>query len=288
MNPRKFGDELHSRLVMLGLLACILSLASGCTLVPTPVRLSNKPFLLEPEPSGGKNICLIVRDERPQPIQKINMSGITRTTIFMIPTSFAFLAHTEHLDAIVAHHAKKLLERQGYTVIKSYPEAPSTLSPNKAGTVSLSKDDKNTAWELAKNQKEDDVIGRMKKSRNAKEAEVENLDEDFISAWGPGIDTSGADAVIEVKIRKFWTDYNYFGSYSWVSSNLALCDPKDPKRKVLFGKKVRGLGYFFSFFTPLTPGSDIPVSMNGAYWVMLHSIEKMINSEEFRKELANR
>ncbi len=28
------------------------------------------------------------------------------------------------------------------------------------------------------------------------------------------------DFVVEVKIRKFWTDYNYFGGFSWMSANF--------------------------------------------------------------------
>ena len=59
-----------------------------------------------------------------------------------------------------------------------------------------------------------------------------------------------------------------------MTANLALCSPHDPERTVLFGKKIRGFGYCFSFFTPLTPTGDSTVSVNMAYWFALNSMDK--------------
>ena len=255
----------------------------GCTTVPTPVRLINKPMSCSVGESKEQSVCLIVRDERPELIQKVNMSGVTRTTIFMIPTSFAFLGHMEHLDSIVSHHLKKAIERNGYTVAKCYPAAPDELSAKELERRDISKADSKAAWKLRKTQ--DDKKSRGRKAKK-KQSVLEDLDETVISAWGVNVDTSGCDAVIEVKIRKFWTDYGYFGSFSWMSCNIALCDPEDAQRKVLFGKKARRFGYCFSLFTPLTPGGDIPVSMNTSSWFVVNSFQNILESTEFCEEMA--
>ena len=285
MKKQSYSIRTFFRLLFVSMfVTLILLLQMGCTFVPTPIRLLNKPHITEAKPSNNKRICLIVEDERHDFIQKINMCGITRTTIFLIPSSIIFLAHIEHLDSIVAHHIKKNLERQGYIVVRSYPSAPDELSTQAIDRKNLSKEDKKNAWAQRKSQ--DDKERRRLKAKKDKSI-VTDLDEEFVSPWGSEVDTSDVDGVVEVKIRKFWTDYNYWGSFSWMSANLALCSAKDPQRKVLYGKKVRGLGYFFSFFTPLTPGYDVPVSLNTAYWFTIHSIEKEVSSPEFKASLEN-
>ncbi len=261
----------------------ILLLLGGCTLVPTPVRLLNKPHLVDSKAPKEMRVCVFVRDERPEMVQKIHMSGITRTSIFMIPTSFAFLAHSDRLESIVAHHAKKNLERQGYTVVRSSPVPPDELSEEPWDKENISDDDKDAAWDERRSQDDEELKGRKAKKKGSA---LEDLEEESVSAWGKEFKTDDCDGVVDIRIRKFWTDYGYFGSYSWMSTNISLCDPIDPQRRVVYGKKARGLGYMFSFFTPLTPGADIPVSMNTSYWFTINSFEKFIDSEAFKKEMT--
>jgi len=253
----------------------------GC-LAPGAVRLLNKPSIERPVPHNNVKIALIIRDDRPQAIQKINMCGVNYQTAFHIPVAPMILVHTEHLDSIVAHHVVQKLQNAGYTVVSTLPITPKALSETKVKPKDFAKEDRDAAWGLRKSQ---DLTAEERKLAKAKKSEVtcEVGDVQSLNPWGTELDVSQADYVLEVKIRKFWTDYSYYGSVSWVSINMALCKAHDDYRSVVFGTKMYGCGYMFSFFTPLTPSSDATVSANTAYWVVLNQIENQLRSGEIQQ-----
>jgi len=258
------------------------ALVQGC-IAPGAVRLINKPTLADPLPPNNTRIALVVRDERPSAVQKVNMCGVNYQTAFVIPTAPLFLAHLEHLDQIAAYHTAKKLEQAGFQVVSSVP-AVKTLSDQKVSTGDVNAADRAAAWKERQGQ---DLSAEEKKmAKKSKEgADLEDLNEPAVGPWGEALDVSNADYVIELKIKKFWTSYTYYGSISWMSANLALCSAKDPQRTVLFGKKIAGFGYFMSFFTPLTPSSDATVSFNMAYWQVMGQIESQFRSGTIRQSI---
>lgn len=250
---------------------------SGCAFIPTPVRLVNKPHVTDKQAHPqAPRLALIIRDERPEAICKCNMCGVMRNG-YMIPTSFAFLAHREHLDQIVAYHLKANFEHLGYEVVAVHPQPPTELSAEKVKASELDRDTRRAAW--SKDRKGQDDRAAKKKGLAGG---VETLDEQRVSAWGADVDLANADAVIELKVRKYWSDCNYLGVFAWMSANLAVCDAQDTERRVVFGKKVRGFGYGTGF----TPIEAYNIPLNGAYWFVLHEIEKTAASDEFQRALT--
>lgn len=261
-----------------------LLLSQGC-LAPGAVRLANKPTFSSDAGVKNVRIALVVKDDRSQAMQKANMCGVNHQTAFFIPVAPLFLAHTEHLDAIVSHHVAEKLKSAGYTVTSAIP-LDKQLSEAK---VSLSDFDKETRKEAWSNRSAEAMTAEERKQIKAKKegGGSDNLEEKTVSPWGEGLDVSSADYVLELKIKKFWTTYSYYGSYSWMTVNIALCKANDPLRTVLFGKKAYGVGYFFSFFTPLTPSSDATASFNLAYWQVMNEIEKQLRSTEIMQYINN-
>ncbi len=273
-------------LKMLVIGAGIGAIGAGCC-TTVPVRLIDKPMGVKAIDGVAKGkIAVVVRDMRPEAIQKTNMCGVNHQTIFLIPVAPIFLAHLEHLDTIVSHYAKKTLEHNGYGVVSIVPEPPSELSDKRLAKKELDSSELDAAWGAKGSQKRDKREFKQLRKEHKKDGGAvvaERLDEETISPWGPELDTSQADYVLELKIKKFWTSYNYWGSFSWMTMNYALCDAQDKYRTVLHGEKLKGVGYFFSFFTPLTPVSDVNVSMNSAYWFVLNGLQDAIRDLDLRQ-----
>ena len=80
-----------------------------------------------------------------------------------------------------------------------------------------------------------------------------------------------------IKNQKFSSDCTWVGIFGWMSASVAVCDAKDPMRKVLFGKRVKGYGYGYG----LTPVEAFTIPLNMSYWTVLSGIEKAIRSQEF-------
>jgi len=260
---------------------------------PGFVRLANKPGVAS-LPKNNKKIALIVRDNRPPTIQKSNMCGVNHQTIFTIPVAPLFLAHREHLDQVVVSDMKERLEGFGYDVISTYPEAARSQGDKKYDPRSgLSSAEQDAAWNSKDEQKEDKKTIKKwkkatKKSREGGGVVVEALEEKQVSPWGPEFNTKGADVVVDAQIMKFWTEYTYWGSLSWMSVKYAVCDPNAEVRTVLYGNKLRGMGYWFSFFTPLAPSADATVSVNAAYWGVMKDLDKEMKRMDVDKLKAQK
>ncbi len=255
---------------------CVM-FTSGCAFIPTPVRLTDRPASAVALPAKDVKVCVIVTDERPGYIQKCNMCGVMRNG-YMMKTSFAFLAHAEHLDAILSHHLKKYAERDGLTVIKSYPPAPDTLSSRAIKAKELDKDAKKAAWKDRGKLVDKDATKEAKKEKKNKatDAVIDPADGVVMGPWAPDIDVGGADYVIEVKVQKFSSDCTWVGIFGWMSASVAICDAKDSMRKVLFGKRIKGYGYGYG----LTPVEAFTIPLNMSYWTVLSGIEKALRSPE--------
>lgn len=244
----------------------------GCAFIPTPVRLVNKPHQTKPGERNNVKVYIIVKDERPKAMQQVNMCGLMRNG-FMIPTSFAFLAHSEHLDQIMVHHLRRNFDHLGFTVVGTHPRPPGELSSRK---VSSSELDSGTVWKAWWQSHTQNLPGAKQKN---KPGSIEALGEQHVSAWGPDVDVSSADCVVEVKIRKFFCDVNWFGVFAWSSVNFAVCSTQDATRKVVFGKKLKGFGYGMGIVSHL---EAYAMAMNTAYWFVLHGTEKTAASAGFR------
>ena len=254
-----------------------LLFTSGCAFIPTPVRLTDRPTSAVTLPARNVKVCTVVTDERSEHIQKCNMCGVMRNG-YMMKTSFAFLAHAEHLDAILSHHLKKYAERGGYTVVKSYPPAPDTLSSQPVKAKELDKAAKKAAWKDRGSLVDKEATKAAKKEKKEKgtEAVVDPADGIVIGPLPQDCDVSDADYIIEVKIQKFSSDCTYVGIFGWMSASVAVCDAKDPMRKVLFGKRVKGYGYGYG----LTPVEAFTIPLNMSYWTVLSGIENALRSPE--------
>jgi hypothetical protein len=250
----------------------VLCFGTGCAFTPTPVRLTNKPHMTDKQSGNGIRIVIIVKDERPESIQKAKMCGLMRN-LYMMPTSFAFLAHSDKLDRIISYHMRRNFEHLGYTVVAAYPASEDELDAREVSHKELDDATSKTAW----TQKDSQLEKREKRT----EATVEGLEETYLSQWGPSIDVRGADYVVELKVRKFFSDAGWgidvSGVYAWASANLAICRADDDSRKVLYGRKVKGFGHGRGF----TPIEAYNIPLNMAYWFMMHSVEKLVASEEF-------
>ena len=255
----------------------VFSLLSGGCFSPGFVRMLDKPVAGQRCQFNSKKVALVVRDIRPDAVKKANMCGVNHQTAFMIPAAPLFLAHAERLDSIVVNHAKTRLEAAGYEVVASYPEARE-LSRTKVSAGTFAAHEKE-AW-AAKDSQDVSASERkqIKKAGKSGSAQVSGLGQAQVSAWDKLVDATSADAVVEIQISKFWTHYSYYGSCSWMTANLAVCSPDDELRKVLYGSQLKGGGYMFSFFTPLTPSSDATASMNTAYWFVLNKLENEFSS----------
>ena len=261
------------------LVALVGLLVSGCC-APGVVRLMDKPVNGSHAQFNGQKVALIVRDERPETVQKANMVGVNHQTAFRLPVAPIFLAHSEHLDAIIVYHIKQRLENAGYEVVGCCPNTKQ-LSTQEVSAKQFKAAEK-AAWDDKDSQKMSKAEKKaIKKAGKTGTVSVEALDEKTVGPWGEDLNVSGANAVVELKIKKFWTDYSYYGSVSWMSANLAVCSANDEIRKVFYGNKLKGGGYMFSFFTPLTPSSDATVSVNTAYWFVLNGLEKEFSSPGF-------
>ena len=268
------------KLVLLVIPALLVS-TTGCAFIPTPVRLLDKPRITDQQPAKNVRVCVIVKDERPESIQKCNMCGLMRN-LYWMPTSFALLAHREHLDEVVACHVQASFEHLGYTVVDAYPKPPAELSTEKVKAKEFDKKARSKAWSTDR-KSQDDPDARKRGLKGA----VENLEADTMSPWGEEIDVSRADIVVEIKIRKFWSDMGWpgidvGGVFAWMSANMAVCDARDSERKVVFGKKVKGFGHGRG----LTPIEAYGIPVNMAYWFVLHGIEKAVASEEFNNAVV--
>lgn len=257
-------------------LLCLL-FASGCAFIPTPVRLTDRPTSAVTLPAKNIKVCAIITDERPAYIQKANMCGVMRNG-YMMKTSFAFLAHAEHLDAILSHHLKKYAERDGLTVVKSYPPAPDALSNRAIKAKELDKDAKKAAWKDRGKLVDKDATKEAKKEKKSKgsDAVIDSADGIVMGPWAPEVDIGDADYVIEIKVQKFSSDCTWVGIFGWMSASVAVCEAKDPMRKVLFGKQVKGYGYGYG----LTPVEAFTIPLNMSYWTVLSGIEKALRSPE--------
>lgn len=178
---------------------------------------------------------------------------------------------------ITVHHLTDNFEHLGYTVVSSDPKAPEELTAEEMKAAQIDQNAKKAAWSTDRKTQDD-----PQSKKKGLQGGADPLDETAVSAWGPNVDTSQADVVVEVKIRKFWSDCNYLGVFAWMSANLGICDPTDPDRKVVFGRKVRGFGYGTGF----TPIEAYGVPINVAYWFVLHEIEKTAASDDFRKAVS--
>jgi len=258
----------------------VLVFMSGCAFTPKPVFLIDKYSDAAKLPDNGLKVSLIVKDTRPDSIQRTHMCGIMRNT-YMMPTSIAFLAHKESLEEIVARNAKAILEKAGYSVLKVSPSVKTDLSTDK-----LVAPPGDSSYKSAMKDNSDDNKAELKlaKEESAGAVKVSNLSD--LSEFKSAIDKeliTGVDAVIELKIDKYSSDviqaFVFVAVQGWAKLKVAALKPDDNERTVLTGKMISGYGT--SGPRQIISEDCYIVAVNMSHWAVLNEFEKFIRSDEF-------
>lgn len=268
--------------------ACLRGLAvgmiaitmAGCALTPVPVRiLKMKPE--NPVQSTGRRVALVITDARASAMKGSNVFGLKRNGLW-IPMAVVFLAHAEHFDTILARRVQPLLEGAGYEVVSitprlesDEPEAESAQPASKAtGGLSQERERVKAEVEEAK--------------RTKKDAEVVDIAATTVDGvYRP--DMTAAGAVVEIKVRSFFTDIVPFSGLlwpfiqSWLITDLYVYSPGEGPRQLTLGKKVRA--YASVPLVPLDCGGETSynASVNMAVRFVLRKAESVFRGEAFRK-----
>ena len=258
-----------------------VSAFSGCALTPVPVRiLSVGPK--EPLPARGLKVALVVTDSRVAACRNTNIFGTKRNGL-QIPLAPVFLAHTDGFDKIVARSAKGLLEGAGYKVGKTVPDLSDA-------------DSKRDAPEEDKTQrraKMGAVRGEYSRHkaevREAKSNKGEAVDAEADNRTVDGAalpEDSLAEAVVEVRIRSFFTDMNPAISWlwpvmhSWLLADVYVYPAGSGPRTVTFGKKVKTYTAC-TWFAFDNGESAYNLTVNHSFRNVMRRMEKHFRSEPF-------
>ena len=267
---------LNAKLTTL-LVASILTLCGGCAFTPAPVILAEKPS--GPEvPKNGLRVAVVVRDVRPDLVKAAHLCGTKRNS-YMIPTSVAFLAHPEPYDVLLAYHIKHILERAGYQVVAALPAVPETLN-----TAYLSKDNIKPSNDTSSTLRDEPPPSDVKEGGSVRVAELGTDDDQAPPSWSSLKQLKDVDAIIDIKVDSLNSDCIQgvvaVTTVGWCKSKVAICDPSQTARTVVWGKSYAGFG---------TSGPQVVITdvcyttaIDMAYWIMLHEFEKQARSDEFR------
>jgi hypothetical protein len=260
-----------------------LTLAGGCAFTPTPVILAEKPSQYGQGGPNGLKIAVVVRDARPTAIQQAHLCGI-KCNSFMIPTSFAFLAHPETYDKLVAFHVKRILERSGFDVVAALPAVPEQLSTQ---SLTQSPSELSVVFAAMNEQGKDASPGEVKEGGELK---VSNLDEsESRPSWSGLKDADRVDAILDINITSLGCGslqgFVFVSTQGWCKTKVTLCNPKEMARAVVWGKAYSGFG---------TSGPRLVITddcytmaLNMAYWIMLEDLERQVRSPEFQALVRN-
>jgi len=266
----------RSTLLLLGIAVASLT-ACGCAFTPAPAVLTRKPETMEQAGPRGVKLGLIVRDVRPEFVQKGHLCGTKRNT-YMMPTSFVFLAHKEPLDQIVALHLRQTLERAGYEVVGVWPEPPKELSEQ---TLKEPPGDRKEVDEARKQIRGEKAPGDIKEGGELRVGDEK--DDAERKPWTPPAWAKSADAILDVKIETLNCDclqgIVFVAVQGWCKVKAALCEPNYTERKVVWGKTFSGLGT--SGPRPIITDECFAMAVNMAYWMVLGGLEKEIRGEAF-------
>ncbi len=255
-------------------LACL----GGCAFTPAPVLLIEKPSQQGQAAPTGLKVAVIVRDSRPDVIQKAHLCG-TKRNGYMMPTSFAFLAHPETYDKIVAFHIKRILERSGYEVVAALPAIPEQLSPDQVDEKALDRPAIQTGREELRKESAPSEV------KDGGELQVSDLeDREDASSWSGLKDTGKIDAIVDVKLTSLNSDFvqgivTVF-TLGWCKAKIAVCNPTENARTVVWGKSYSGFGT--SGPRVVVDDTCYTMALNMAYWIMLEDLEKQVRSQEFQ------
>jgi len=194
----------------------------------------------------------------------------------MMKTSFAFLAHPEHLDSILSYHLRKAAERNGFDVVKSYP-LMTKLSDQKIKAKDLDQSAKKDAWRNRRQLIDKNAVKEAKAKKKVKSEDADVLESFSVDpvSWG-NRDLGGADFVFKVDIQSFSSDATYIGVFGWMSAVVSVYDTKSLENGAVFADRVKGYGWGYG----ISPIECYALALNMPYWSVLGGIEKSLRSSQ--------
>ena len=271
--------------LVLSLSVCILGLlATGCAFTPKPVMLIEKPSKTLVLQSNNLKVAVVVRDSRPDTIQRAKLCGTMRNT-YMMPTSVAFLAHKETLDVLTAKHISNILSRAGYYVVGTYPEVPAALSDEKLKSPPVTDKECKQARKINASEKKPEKIDNKEGLALSENYEVDNSS----IYWTKNDWHEQPDVILDVTIDKFNSDsYQTIVTVftqGWCDYKLALRNPDAEKRTVVWGQGFKGMGT--SGPRAVIAEDCYIMALNMAYWNMMGKIEENLRTDDFKQAVVN-
>lgn len=271
-------------LVSLATLCVFLFSARTVSAKPLPIFLDDYVGSLgDAALDGEPKVCLVVIDNRPESVQKVEMSGVVRGGI-------AFLSNAESLKTIVAFNVGKILQKAGFIVVKSYPGPPLALTtepkkkPNgvkadiKAARATQQKEDRKDIKEIRK----DGPANRSKATPFA-------VAKYTVKPQGSAGWTNGANLVLQIEIETFTSAvFQHFSTVevrAWSKFGIVLAPGEEGSSDTTYFSEVAAWG---------TTGKKQVVgtkrwnrAVNEMHSVTLQEIETLLRSQEFTSLVGN-
>lgn len=263
------------------LLLCVLScFTGGCALSPTPVVLLEKPAVQTASTAKKGEVFLVVRDNRSEAVKKAHICGTKRNS-YMMPTSFAFLAHPEPLDAILATHLKRVLEKAGFDVVGAEPSAPERLQSETLKKPPVESAEASSAMKANAQERADKT---QTQGATVEEAQAAGQ----LQTNPQQMPRGPSAAVVDVAVESFNSDtLQEIVSVSvqgWCKFDVAVCKDSRDAGAITWAKSIRGIGT--SGPRPVITSECYSTALNMAYWVALQQLEGLFKSPEFAQAVT--
>lgn len=269
-----------------------VSLAIAIAYVTTPSYADSAVMRLEPpelhngdsEPSRGKKISLVVIDGRDASAVKTRMCGILGRDFGF--RGISLLGNQEALDVILAYSIANSLEYAGFDVTNVYPDRPTKLSEK------LRKMPKGIKKEF-KSAQDSQTLGDFNEALRRSASGTFTGDIGFIEtigslgAQGEKGGTNGADAVLEIRIEEFSSEYAGAGRYLWLgwsTVTMTVAPKQSGQQGVMFETEVYGMAK--ELVETWIHGrkyvkNRLEEMVNESYGTLVQNIENIFLSDEF-------
>lgn len=248
------------------------------------------PMRLEPpelhgadsKPYRGLKVCLIVKDGRHESVVKTQMLGR-----YGIPGKrLTLLKNRENLDSLLAYSIADSLEFAGYEVVSVHPSRPEALSKKNRKKQKGMKDEFKLARQSqTKTDREETAAIRDRETSAVSFKQVSgSLAVQEKEEW-----TNGADAVLEVTIDKFSSDFGGKGLglqfWAWSSVTITVASVESEQLGNLVATNAYGWGYrknnpVLSFGVVFIPRL-LRNMLNASYETLVVDMESVFLSDEF-------
>ncbi|MEI7947846.1 MAG: hypothetical protein WCJ02_14185 [bacterium] len=268
----------------MGVFFSLLLIFSGCAVTPVAVRVSSLTPTIPTQEKRNEKVFLVVKDSRISVSSQSNVFGLKRNG-YWIPMAVVFLAHSEKLDSIVARRISPLLEGAGYQVVGVIPNISNQSDPDpkakeykRARTSGVSKERATSVEEIKEAKK-------LKDDAEFVDAGIETIEATPIGS------ITDCSAVVEIRIRSFYTDIVPFSGLwwpiiqSWEIADVYVYAPGEGPRTVTWGKKFRS--YNSTPWAPVDFGGEVSynTSVNICFRQVARKMEKMFRDPAFQEAI---